>query len=450
MAFFPHKWYTVLAETNTHKFLWFVFALSFIIKVLYFSQTHFIPAGDMAAYHTIAMNIATHQEFVDDQGFRSFRPPLYPFLVAQLYRFFGQDMINIAILQILLSCFSIFFVYYLTVSLFDNQTARLASLVFALYPDFIVYPSLLLSEVLFIFLVLSILMLSVRNRRPRLIRWTVLEGLLVGAAILTKPAFLIIYLVMILWLMIKAGETRTDLIKKAGIALSCAFLIVLPWTVRNHTLHHHFVLVDTNAGINAWIGNHPQATGEYNWPASDNPIDDPTLSEFERDRTGMRATLHFMRTHNGECLSLLAVKTIRFFQPIGEPLFIFTPGLWQGKLFFIFSTIAYGILALLGLAGMVYPLSRRDSVLVVYLLVTSILYILTVVAIRYRLPILPVLMIYAAAALLQAKKVIARLATFNFRSMTFHFCVTAEIIGIICLVISAADKYTGYFMKFLK
>ena len=42
-----------------------------------------------------------------------------------------------------------------------------------------------------------------------------------------------------------------------------AAAVISPWTLRNYRVHGEWILISSNGGINFWIGNNEQATGEF-------------------------------------------------------------------------------------------------------------------------------------------------------------------------------------------
>jgi 4-amino-4-deoxy-L-arabinose transferase-like glycosyltransferase len=436
----------VFNASSPVRFWGSIFVLALLLRLLYLSQSAFVPVGDMQAYDTIALNIATGQGFIDDQNFRSFRPPLYPALVALWYKICGHQFVYIALFQVLLSCCALLLLNRLATTLLGQPVARWAGVLYAVYPDFIVYPSLLLTETLYIFLVLAVFVVSLRTTRPRFTAWSIGEGLLVGLTVLVKPLFLIIYAASMVWSMVRSPGRRLIIFARTGLVLCLALLVVLPWCWRNSRLHHELVFIDTNTGVNAWIGNHPGATGEYQWPTGHNPLNDPALSEVERDRLGRRMVMQFVCSDAGAFLKLLAGKAIKFFQPVGELIFAFTPGLWQGKLFFLLSTLAYALVALGGLAGVLYAPRDRTLLPVVYLVSTSALYIVTTVGARYRLPLLPIVLIFTGYFLHQAPDILGQLFRRTARSILFYSLLIIESAGIVWLFFTS---YAGQIQKFL-
>jgi hypothetical protein len=106
-------------------------------------------------------------------------------------------------------------------------------------------------------------------------------GLLIGAAILIRPAMLFFLPLALGWLLLR----RTTI---AAIAVLAATVVVVgPWTVRNAHVYGRFVLVASEGGVTFWTGNHPLARGEGDLAA--NPDLKVLELEFRRSHPGLTA-----------------------------------------------------------------------------------------------------------------------------------------------------------------
>ena len=57
--------------------------------------------------------------------------------------------------------------------------------------------------------------------------------------------------------------------RNAAILFAAAVLIILPWTIRNHTVHGKWVPIKSTFWVNLWKGNNPNATGTDRLEMSD-------------------------------------------------------------------------------------------------------------------------------------------------------------------------------------
>ncbi len=115
-----------------------------------------------------------------------------------------------------------------------------------------------------LFIALTVLALDEANERPGKKIWLIL-GVLFGIQIYVRPDILMGIVFFGLWLLFYAKNAIDRRKKLVGyfVAVAIALLMVLPWTIRNYVQFDSFVLVSANSGFNFYMGNNPQATGEF-------------------------------------------------------------------------------------------------------------------------------------------------------------------------------------------
>ena len=152
------------------------------------------------------------------------------------------------------------------IGLGDHLPAVAAGLVVALWPGFVLYSALLLSETLFVALFAVVVACTLELgdlRRPRPLP-AVLGAACFGLAILVRPQVLVaLPLVALAWWLARAGWRRV--LAGVGVAVLGAVVCVAPWTIRNVVVMGHLVPISTNGGDNLCIGFHDDATGGYDY-----------------------------------------------------------------------------------------------------------------------------------------------------------------------------------------
>ena len=58
-----------------------------------------------------------------------------------------------------------------------------------------------------------------------------------------------------------ASPSPSQRIRNAAVLLAAAILIILPWSVRNRTVHGQWIPIKSTFWVNVWKGNNPNATG---------------------------------------------------------------------------------------------------------------------------------------------------------------------------------------------
>ena len=151
---------------------------------------------------------------------------------------------------------------------FSPWRARAAGLLCALYPGLIVYSALVMTEPLSALALVVAGWAWAHNRAERPARAAMLFGLSLGLGTLVHPSF-IAYVPAILLLQgdgafsfLRGPELRHGLALLA-IALVCAIVPVLPWTLRNCRVMDRCAFVSTNGGWNLAIGSFSRATGRF-------------------------------------------------------------------------------------------------------------------------------------------------------------------------------------------
>lgn len=161
------------------------------------------------------------------------RPPLYPLFIASLWWGDEPPFLALRLAQAVLGAFVAWLVYVLALNAAGAGVAVVAGLGMALAPTSSALALVALSETLFTALLVSCLWLWGEKRGLP-------SGLLLGAATLVRPITLfLVPLVGCVGLMSKFNRTV-----HLRIALG-AVLVVAPWTVRNFVTQHAFIPVAT-------------------------------------------------------------------------------------------------------------------------------------------------------------------------------------------------------------
>ena len=275
------------------------------------------PDADAAWYYQAAQQIAAGNGFVA-KGLTTARWPVgYPGFLGGLFALCGTSLVVARLANVVLYLGVILLAYGVARRTFASEpTARLAALVLAIYPNHIFYSSLVLSEILFLFLLLlgSLLLLQPRHRLP----WTLLAGAVFGAATLTKTQALFIPALILGLSLLRDLSGRGVLRHVALLAAAYAALagVLAPWTLRNRRVFGRFVLVSTHGGYNLFIGNNPWARGHSKftermrrhvgiWGRREGP-----RNELKHHTRALNKALQFMRRNP---LKVVALWPRKFF-----------------------------------------------------------------------------------------------------------------------------------------
>jgi hypothetical protein len=287
---------------------------------------------DEREYLSLAGNIAAGRGFVYDETFETGtgqqfgRAPGYPLFLAAIGASNEGDStpLRVKIAQSLVGAAGIWLIGLIASRAAGMRAGAAAAAIAAVYPPLVTIPSYVLSETLYSTIALGAAMVlqsaaadRAGNGRP-LVRGCV-AGLLTGAAALTRPAMLFFLPLAALWLVLSRRYAI------AAMLAAAAFLIIVPWTVRNADVYGRFVLIASEGGVTFWTGNHPLAIGEGDLAANPRIKQDelafrgahPGLSPEQLEPLYYRDALAFIRQHPGRWLQLLARKAFYLVIPAG-------------------------------------------------------------------------------------------------------------------------------------
>ena len=197
--------------------------------------------------------------------------------------------------------------------LVDNRVGLVSATVVALWPNLIFHTAVILTEALFIFLVMAaVLFLVALPASARRVGWRRLAafGVILGLSALVRPISLTFLPVLIFVLVIARAGWRTA-IGAVGVAALAVGLVLAPWTLRNARDTGSFVAISTNLGDNLCMSRHPGADGAFQPdPACIARTKTSTLAdrEIQVNDTNTRRAARFVREHPASEVKLVFLR----------------------------------------------------------------------------------------------------------------------------------------------
>ncbi|MDH4223550.1 MAG: tetratricopeptide repeat protein [candidate division Zixibacteria bacterium] len=419
-------------------FLLGIFAFSFILRLIYLLQIKSNPFFDSPymdpLYHDLWAQSIARGNWIGDQVF--FRAPFYPYFLGIIYKIFGHNYFIPRLIQHLIGSFSVILVYLFAKRFFSKKVAYLSTVFASIYWIFFYFEGeLLLDSFLIPFSLLLIIFLSKAAENPGK-SYFIWAGVSAGLFAITRPNILIFIPFILLWIFL---FLKLDLKKKLSFALLFLlglFLLIFPITMRNYLVGRDFVLIASQGGINFYIGNNPVANGlsavlpPYgdDWEYTDAVYEvkkavGKTPKPSEVSDYYYKKGLDFI-LHSPEQFLSLYIKKLYFFWNS------FEPSNNQDISFFRRYSILTRILPLsfwlispLSLLGMALCLKNWKKLFLplCFVFSYSLSVILFFINSRFRLPVLPFLLVFSAYALFrifeyiqksQFKKIALSLALF--------------------------------------
>lgn len=379
---------------------------------------------DEQHYHLLARNILAGHGYCHEPGKpTSTRPPLYPLFLSTVWWVSGRESLQaVRAVQILLSLLNVFLLFRLGSRLYGRRIGMLAAALFWLYPSFIAYDLLLLSEVLFT-LLLTLAALAYVSLGDNERWWAALAtGAVFGFAALTRSALSPFPLLLCPLAYMTSGGPRSRRLRRAALLFAGYALVVAPWAARNTRVHGAFTLVDTVGGWNLLMGNYAHTPFERPWDAikrqgkeswayllyAENP-DASSWTEGQKQHWATRRAISFMLENPGLTAKRSLAKFADFWGLDREIIGSFQRDrsgalgwfVWVSTVAILASYVTTALLAALGL--FLAPPARREAHLLLLLIVFQIcaVHALTFGHSRYHLPLIPILLLWTAAAVLR-------------------------------------------------
>jgi 4-amino-4-deoxy-L-arabinose transferase-like glycosyltransferase len=261
----------------------------------------------------IARSIASGEGFAnplfEKTGPTAWLTPLYPFLVAAVFKVTGVYTKSSALILLALngifSALTCIPVFLTARESFGERTAVWAAWVWAFFPYAIYLSADWIWETCLTTLLLSLLFLTTLRlvQTTRLRPWVV-YGLLWGITALSDPAVLSLFPFLVGWIcyrLHKRGE-RSSL--RVSVAIVALVVVVTPWFVRNYRTFHQFIPFRDAFWLVMHVGNNGDTS---HWAPDAAHPSTSAVEEQEYNRLGelnymaekRREAIEFIRSHPG-------------------------------------------------------------------------------------------------------------------------------------------------------
>jgi 4-amino-4-deoxy-L-arabinose transferase-like glycosyltransferase len=377
--------------------------------------------ADEADYHLLAANIADGKGYIDESGRPTARrPPGYPAFLGILYKVTDPRPAVGRIAQMILGVVLVWLVYSITRRHFDRATARVAAVFAALNPFLIFISGYALTENLYIVL----LLLGIRflpqttADSPPVSRWFY-GAVLLALASLTRPTGVPV----VLWmgaalLLFGKGDWSTRIAQVTVVGLVMAALL-LPWAFRNQVTFGGWVGLTTHGGITFYQGNNERVVDVPHYRGGVAPLEGlphydqlSRLDERARDDYAYLLGKEFVREHARMMPRIVWWKFQRLWRLQSDMgLSGIRSGWWfdnrstPGRVAATFDAgLVYAVVAFpLFVAGLIVTRRRWREMMYFYGVIVAHTAVGLVFfgSLRTRLPIEPVIAMFAAVALVQ-------------------------------------------------
>jgi 4-amino-4-deoxy-L-arabinose transferase-like glycosyltransferase len=408
------------SPTSVRKFLFWLVLVSFLLQVAMigvFRQYRSRPGEDHFSFGwemgRVARSIALGQGFSNpyggETGPTAWEPPLYPYLMAGVFKLFGiysnasaWMLLGINSLLAALTTIPIFFIAQRT---FGDRVARWSAVGWALNPYIWYWSIHWIWDTTFTPLVLSLVFwLALELQEWSGLRGWIAFGILWGVGALANPSMLAFLPFCGLW--IWRRRFKKGLPSFAGIAISSVmfFLILSPWVVRNYEVFGRFVFLRDDFGLQFRLGNNKMAEGMLVATLQPN-LNKLEFEKFQRmgelaySAECKKSAFEWVRENPGHFAVISLRRLFYYWNGVPKPTSSRAPWDFRNSLF-----LAWSVLAIWGVFRGVGQKVRGTWLFAGLMLTYPTTYYFVFPHARYRHPIEPELVILVAFLLLETGK----------------------------------------------
>ncbi|THK41187.1 glycosyltransferase family 39 protein [Methylophaga sp. SB9B] len=249
-------------KTNYAKNTLYILIVALALRLLWLALIPVVPVSDSIMYHEFAKSISAGNGYAYPEGhLTAYWPVGTPAIYAFLFTVFGESFLIIAIFNLIVGLLTLVLMMALAKLWFNEPTAYIVGVIYALWPSQIQFTTILASETIFNVFILLGIFFWYRPESNKYSNWIIASVFFVAAAYVRPIALLIPFI--IIGLSFLRGFDFKKVFSSAIITVITMAILITPWAVRNYNLFGEVVLISTNGGPVFWMGNNPDSTGEY-------------------------------------------------------------------------------------------------------------------------------------------------------------------------------------------
>ena len=402
---------------NTRRTLLLIFVLALVLRagwvvVRWQTRGPQLEFPDEQIHWQLARNLATRGQLVTDDGRWASRMPGYPLFLLPFAWLGARGILAAQLAQAVLSAATAALAAAFVRShaaardsargkagtcqggkgiTLARRLALITGLLVAVDPYAIFFSALLLTEVLFTFEVV-LLVVSAASWLQRPGRLSAAGVALCGtAAILTRPSAA--GWVVLLWVMLlgfkRFHPAGWRLVAISALTLAAA---LVPWALRNRAVIGAPAWLSTNGGVTLYDAVGPQATGASDQSFLQRMPELAQMTEPQRDRYLYKRAIEQIRRDPLRIVRLAWVKFCRTWNPLpNAPGYRRSPRAWVLAAY----TVVLLILAAVGV-GFWRRWPATLALILLPIVYFTILHSIFIGSVRYRVPLMPLLAMLAA------------------------------------------------------
>lgn len=392
-----------------------VFVLALGVRLVYLYETSKnptfnLPIIDSQTYDNLARSLLAGEEM----GPKFFwQPFFYPFFLYKLYSFCAGSMVCARLFQMVLGALTCVLTYRIGYKVSGQKTGLLAGIITAFYGPLIFFEGELLATGWAAFFSAALVLAALKAHEEKKILYCLTAGVIAGFSVITRPVFLPFVIAAFVWMTFcyyKEQLSQKDILLKI-LAMTAGFCVVTSAVaVQSLAITGRFSALPRSGAINLYIGNNPEsekmlATRPSQWKDLTKLPRRFTSTNKQQDSEFFRARFReYALKHPAAFLKGLGYKALQFASsremPRNIDIYVFrkfsrllSALVWKFRGF----GFPFGLMLPLGVIGLIGYWRKTPGPLVAFIFLYPLAVILVFVSARYRVPVIPVLAVPAAA-----------------------------------------------------
>jgi len=355
--------------------------------------------------YSIASGKGFSSPFQRDSGPTAWLAPVYPYLLAGIFKLFGiyslHSFLAALALNILFSASACVPIFYAGKRIAGIGVGSAAAFLWAIFPNAVIIPfEWIWDTSLSALLVASLLWATLELADSRRVRDWCFYGLLWGFALLTNPAIALLFPELLAWAAYRIRDRAhaASWLMRPALAAALALLCCLPWTIRNYVQFHKLIPLRSNFAFELYIGNNENYDDQHRSRPGAITQDREIFRYLHMSETAFmeeekRKAVTFIVEHPRIELWLISQRLVDFWTGTSTPLAAFreADSLWL-RIILLCNDLA----PLCAFLGIIVLLGTKNSYafpVVAIPILFPLLYYVTHTSLRYRHPIDPVVLL---------------------------------------------------------
>jgi len=341
-----------------------------------------------------------------DTGPTAWFTPIYPYLVAGIFKIWGifsdESRLVIMTLNCAFAALTVIPIYGIAEKTFRKSVAVSAAWAWVFLPTSLFFPLTWIWDTTLAALFLALIFwatLAIRDVKT-ILPWAGYGALWV-TGILVNPSLLSLFPVLLAWALWPSLRSPGALINSSAATLAVFAIGLVPWTVRNYRAFGKVIILRSNFGLELWLGNNPAVPDTWSpWMHPNDSREEAEkykqMGEIAFMAEKQREAFQFMWTHPADTLHFTFRRFVNNWLAITDN----PSDAWSSSPFYLKAFIVLNfLLSLFTMLGALFAYRDRRTEAIPYvavILVFPLIFYLTHSSLRYRFPMDPVMMVLAA------------------------------------------------------